>query len=61
MDYLTSEEIAQKWDISTRRVTALCKDGRIVGAVQKSGVWLIPNDAQKPANMKRGRKTGRGI
>lgn len=61
MDYLTSEEIAQKWDISTRRVTTLCKDGRIVGAIQKSGVWLIPNDAQKPEKMKRGRKTSRGI
>ena len=40
MDYLTSEEIAQKWDISTRRVTTLCKDGRIDGAVQNSGIWL---------------------
>jgi len=59
MDYLTSEEIAQKWDISTRRVTTLCKDGRIDGAVQKSGVWLIPNTANKPENMKRGRKAGR--
>ena len=29
MEYLTSEEIAQKWDISSRRVTTLCKDGRI--------------------------------
>ena len=55
MDYLTSEEIAQKWDISTRRVTTLCKDGRIDGAVQKSGIWLIPHTAKKPENMKRGR------
>ena len=58
MDYLTSEEIAQKWDISTRRVTTLCKDGRIDGAVQKSGIWLIPHTAKKPENMKRGRKGG---
>ena len=58
MEYLTSEEIAKKWDISTRRVTTLCKDGRIAGAVQKSGVWLIPDTAKKPENMKRGRKAG---
>ncbi len=58
MDYLTSEEIAQRWDISTRRVTTLCKDGRIDGAVQKSGIWLIPHTAKKPENMKRGRKAG---
>lgn len=60
MEYLTSEEIAQKWDISSRRVTTLCKDGRISGAIQKSGVWLIPDDVQKPESMKRGRKSNRG-
>lgn len=35
MEYLTSEQIAQKWNISARRVAAMCKDGRIAGAVQK--------------------------
>lgn len=60
MEYLTSEEIAQRWDISSRRVTTLCKNGRIDGAIQKSGVWLIPDDAQKPESMKRGRKLNRG-
>lgn len=60
MEYLTSEEIAQKWNISSRRVTTLCKGGRISGAIQKSGVWLIPDNAQKPKSMKRGRKSNRG-
>ena len=60
MEYLTSEEIAQKWNISARRVTTLCKDGRIDGVIQKGGVWLIPDDAQKPESMKRGRKSNRG-
>ena len=60
MEFLTSEEIANKWNISTRRVTTLCKGGRIGGAVQKGGVWLIPDDAQKPESMKRGRKSNRG-
>lgn len=56
MNYLTTDEIAEKWGISVRRVTTLCKDNRIAGAVRKSGVWLIPDDAKKPATMKRGRK-----
>lgn len=60
MEYLTSEEIAQKWNISSRRVTTLCKDGRINGAIQKGGVWLIPDNAHKPESMKRGRKSNRG-
>lgn len=60
MEYLTSEEIAQKWNISSRRVTTLCKAGRIDGVLQKGGVWLIPDNAQKPESMKRGRKPNRG-
>ena len=55
MEYLTSEEIAQRWAISSRRVTTLCKNGRI----QKGGIWLIPDDVQKPESMKRGRKKSR--
>jgi hypothetical protein len=60
MEYLTSEEIAQKWDISSRRVTKLCREGRLEGAIQKGGIWLIPADAHKPESMKRGRKSSRG-
>lgn len=61
MEYLTSEEIAQRWDISSRRVTTLCKNGRIDGAIRKGGIWLIPDDAQKPESMKRGRKADRVV
>lgn len=56
MNYLTTDEIAEKWGISARRVTTLCKDNRIIGAVRKSGVWLFPDEAEKPEAMKRGRK-----
>lgn len=56
MEYLTSEEIAKRWDLSARRVTTLCKDGRIDRAIRKGGVWLIPDDVRKPESMKRGRK-----
>ena len=61
MEYLTSEETAQKWNISARRVTTLCRAGRIDGAIQKSGVWLIPDYAKKPVGMKRGRKADRVV
>lgn len=61
MNYLTTDEIAEKWGISTRRVTTLCKDNRIAGAVRKSGVWLIPDKAEKPATMKRGRKPNKTL
>lgn len=60
MEFLTSEEIAEKWNVSARRVTTLCKEGRVEGAVQKGGIWLIPENAEKPEVLKRGRKTSRG-
>ena len=48
MDWLTPEEAGEKWGIKTRRVQTLCANGRIVGAIRKGRVWLIPNNTQKP-------------
>lgn len=42
MDYLTSAEVAEKWNISQRRVAIYCKEGRIDGAVLKGRMWMIP-------------------
>ena len=50
MDYLTTSEIATKWNISQRRVSMYCKDGRIKGAVLKGKTWLVPPNAEKPEN-----------
>ena len=33
MELLTTSEMAKKWDISRRRVTTLCAEGRIEGAI----------------------------
>lgn len=35
MDFLTITEIAEKWNISRRRVITLCREGRIKGAILK--------------------------
>lgn len=32
MELLTTSEMAKKWDISRRRVTTLCAEGRIEGS-----------------------------
>ena len=31
MDFLTTQEISIKWNITSRRVSKLCKEGRIIG------------------------------
>lgn len=50
MTYLTTQQIAAKWNISDRRVRVLCRDGRIPGVIEKNGSYLIPSDAVKPAD-----------
>lgn len=44
----TCKEIAANWGVSERTVTALCKSGKISGAVKIGKSWQIPDDAEKP-------------
>lgn len=48
MEFLTTKEISEQWNISARRVAILCEDGRLEGAVKKGKTWLIPSDIEKP-------------
>lgn len=58
MELLTTSEMAKKWDISRRRVTTLCAQGRIEGAILKGNTWLIPENVEKPDDPRRVRKNG---
>ena len=44
------KEAAMRWNVSERRVSTLCKEGKIEGAVKKGKQWSIPADADKPAD-----------
>lgn len=50
MDYMTLKEVSEKWGVCVRQVNYYCADGRIPGAVKMGTIWLIPKDAQKPAD-----------
>ena len=54
MDYLTTSEL---WGISSRRISLLCAEERIPGAVKKGKTWLVPSDAQKPEDPRKLRKS----
>ena len=56
MGYLSAKEVAEKWNISRRRVQLLCEEGRIEGAFKLSDVWVIPKDAEKPADRRKTKK-----
>lgn len=50
MKYISTSEAAAKWGLSRRRVAILCKEERIEGAQKAGETWIIPEDAEKPAD-----------
>lgn len=50
MDYMTISEASGKWKITCRRIQTLCATGRIAGTERFGNAWMIPKDAQKPAD-----------
>ncbi len=46
--YMTVQETAGKWGVTSRQVQILCKDKRISGATKLSRIWIIPDTAEKP-------------
>lgn len=50
MDYMTLKEAGEKWNISPRMINYYCSEGRIPGAEKMGTVWLIPKNAEKPAD-----------
>ncbi|MEG1857604.1 MAG: DNA-binding protein [Pseudoflavonifractor sp.] len=59
-NYISVAEASKKWGLSARRVYTLCAAGRIPGATHFVRVWVIPKDAEKPADarIKHGRYIG---
>jgi len=50
MKYLSSNEIAEAWNITPTRVIALARKGKIEGALRIGGRWMIPSKTLKPSD-----------
>lgn len=50
MKYISTAQAAKKWGISSRRVALLCGQKRISGAQKAGNTWILPEDANKPAD-----------
>ena len=50
MEFMTTKEAVQKWNISERRIRQLLQGGRIEGAVKVGNNWNIPIHANKPVD-----------
>ena len=48
IEYITTKEASEKWNISRRRVNTLCQEGKIPNVARVGNMWLIPSDSTKP-------------
>lgn len=50
LSFISAKEAAEKWNISQRRVSVLCSENRIAGAMMVGNMWIIPSTAEKPVD-----------
>ena len=60
MEYLTTVEMSEIWNITSRRIGVLCSEGRVEGAIKKGKTWLIPYGSVKPADGRKNNHSQRG-
>ena len=48
MDFMTTKEASDLWNVSERMVRLYCTEGRIPGAEPNDNGWLIPVGTPKP-------------
>lgn len=56
MEYITVLEASARWGVSLRQVQRLLADNRIPRARKYGRSWMIPDDAEKPADPRKGKK-----
>ena len=53
MNYIKVSQAAEKWGLSARRVRILCQENKIEGVMLRGNLYMIPENAQKPADGRR--------
>ena len=48
MEWMTVQEAANIWEITTRRTQFLCSSGKVVDAQKLGNMWVIPKGTPKP-------------
>ena len=57
MDWITTKEASDLWNVTTRQVQLLCDRGKVKGAEKLGDIWVIPKGTPKPEDGRR--KNGR--
>jgi malate synthase len=48
MDWITTKQAAEEWNLTVRRVQVLCESGQVKGATKLGDMWVMPLGTQKP-------------
>jgi len=59
MEYISASEASERWGVSLRQVQRLLAGNRIPRAKKYGRSWMIPDDAEKPADPRRDKKAPR--
>ena len=49
-EMISIKEAAERWNLTVRRVSTLCKEGKVEGAIKQKNRWMIPDDVKKPVD-----------
>lgn len=52
MEFVSAKEKSEEWGISLRRVQKFCEQGRVHGVQRLGKIWLIPKEAERPADLR---------
>ena len=52
---MTVKQAAKKWGITPRRVQELIREGRIPAAYKLEDIWAMPDDTEKPSDLRKER------
>lgn len=50
--YKTISENAEEWKLKFRTIQMMCAQGKLEGATKVGNVWVIPNDTEKPVDLR---------
>ena len=59
MGIMTVKQAAEKWGVTERRVQEILREGRIPTAYKLARDWVMPDDTQKPIDIRLERKYNR--
>lgn len=52
-DYISAKELAQRWGVTSARITVMCSNNQLSGAKKIKGCWMIPADIERPLDQRK--------